>query len=87
LQLGNVEISRSGLMKKESSLRMDRNWMVGMGGKPINRSDILMREVAEMQKALHVLQIRQMELVELVDKLKNKITLLGGDPEQLEINF
>jgi len=28
-----------------------------------------------------------MELVELVDKLKNKITLLGGDPEQLEINF
>jgi hypothetical protein len=66
---------------------MDRNWMVGMGGKSINRSDILVRENAEMQKSVHVLQIRQMELVELVDKLKNKITLLGGDPEQLEIEF
>lgn len=74
-------------MKKEMMLRMDRNWMVGMGGNPISRSDILMREVAEMQKSLHVLQIRQMELVELVNKLKNKITLLGGDPEQLEMDF
>ena len=61
--------------------------MVGMGGKPISRSDIYKREIAEMQKSLHVLQIRQMELVELVNKLKNKITLLGGDPEQLEIDF
>lgn len=87
MQLGSVEISRNGLMKKKELLRMDRNWMVGMGGKPINRSDILMREVIEMQKTLQALQIRQKELIELVDKLKNKITLLGGDPEQLEIDF
>ena len=39
-----------------------------------------------MQKSIHFLHIRQKELIERLEKLKNKITFLGGDPDQLEID-
>ena len=49
-------------------------------------TSVYMREIAEMQKSIHFLHIRQKELIERLDKLKKKITVLGGDPDQLEID-
>lgn len=49
--------------------------------------DPYMKEISEMQKSVHILQIRQKELIERLDKLKKKITILGGDPDQLEIDL
>ena len=43
---------------------------------------VYMREIAEMQKSIHFLHIRQKELIERLEKL----TVLGGDPDQLEID-
>ena len=49
-------------------------------------TSVYMKEISEMQKSVHTLQIRQKELIERLEKLKNKITFLGGDPDQLEID-
>jgi peptidoglycan hydrolase CwlO-like protein len=49
--------------------------------------DPYLKEISEMQKSVHILQIRQKELIERLDKLKKKITILGGDPDQLEIDL
>jgi|TARA_B110000977_G_scaffold166551_1_gene214489 peptidoglycan hydrolase CwlO-like protein len=51
-----------------------------------DKYDPYMKEISEMQKSVHTLQIRQKELIERLDKLKKKITVLGGDPDQLEID-
>ena len=51
-----------------------------------DKYDPYMKEISEMQKSVHFLHIRQKELIERLDKLKKKITVLGGDPDQLEID-
>ena len=50
-------------------------------------NDIWEREVYELQKSLQNSWIRQKNLIKRIDELTVKITILGGDPEQLEINF
>ena len=45
------------------------------------------REVFELQKTLQQALIRQKELVEQAYALKRKITLLGGDEKQFEMNI
>ena len=49
--------------------------------------ELWMREVAEMQKQVHILQMKVVELAEQVYDLNYKVTLLGGDPDQLEFRF
>ncbi len=49
--------------------------------------DIYKKEVAEMQSNIHVLQMRVKTLSERVSELTNKVTVLGGDPQQLELEL
>ena len=45
------------------------------------------REVYELQKTLQQALIRQKELVEQAYALKRKVSLLGGDEKQFEMNI
>jgi len=64
-------------------LREDRHLME-LGS---TRDDMWKREIAEMQKQIHDLQMRVVDLGKTVDNLKQKVKLLGGDPNQTEMGF
>jgi archaellum component FlaC len=49
--------------------------------------DMWKKEIAEMQKNVHTLQLRVKTLTERVNELTNKVTIMGGDPQQLEMEF
>ena len=49
--------------------------------------DMRKREVYELQKTLQNSWIRQKNLIERIDELTKKVVLLGGDPQQLELNI
>ena len=49
--------------------------------------DLYEREVYELQKSLQNSFIRQKNLIERIDELTVKIAILGGDPNQLELNI
>ena len=49
--------------------------------------DMRKREVYELQKTLQNSWIRQKNLIERIDELTEKVVLLGGDPQQLELNI
>ena len=49
--------------------------------------DMRKREVYELQKTLQHSWIRQKNLIERIDELTKKVVLLGGDPQQLELNI
>ena len=51
------------------------------------RDDMWKNEIAEMQKQVHALQMRIVDLGKTVDNLKQKVKLLGGDPNQTEMGF
>ena len=46
-----------------------------------------MKEISQMQKQVHLLQTRIVELGKQVYDLNYKVTALGGDPNQLELKF
>ena len=50
-------------------------------------NDLMEREVYELQKSLQNSFIRQKNLIERIDELTAKIAILGGDPNQLELNI
>jgi len=50
-------------------------------------NDLMKREVYELQKSLQNSFVRQKNLIERIDELTAKITILGGDPNQLELKF
>ena len=54
---------------------------------PMSMEDIWKKEIAEMQGNVHTLQIRVKDLSERVTELTNKVTILGGDPRQLELEL
>ena len=54
---------------------------------PKTAEELWKREVAEMQKQVHELQMRVVKLGQEVYELRYKVTLLGGDPNQLEFRF
>ena len=56
------------------------------GGEMVDRT-LAEREIAEMQKQVHGLQIRVKTLHEVVNDLSYKVNLLGGDSNQLELKF
>mgnify|MGYP001208237302 CR=1 FL=1 len=45
------------------------------------------REIAEMQKTMNYLQTRVKDLHARVHELNTKITILGGDPRQMELDI
>jgi hypothetical protein len=49
--------------------------------------DLWQTEVYELQKSLQNSFIRQKNLIERIDELTAKIAILGGDPNQLELNI
>ena len=55
--------------------------------KVMSPSDLYEREVFELQKALQQALIRQKELIEQEYVLKRKISLLGGDERQFEMEL
>ena len=50
-------------------------------------SDMMKREVYELQKSLQNSFIKQKSLIERIDELTAKINILDGDPNQLELKF
>ena len=44
-------------------------------------------EMYELQKNLQNSLIRQKNLIDRIDELSEKVAILGGDPEQLELNI
>ena len=50
-------------------------------------NDLWQTEVYELQKSLQNSFIRQKNLIERIDELNNKVAILGGDPNQLELKF
>ena len=44
-------------------------------------------EMYELQKNLQNSFIRQKNLIERIDELTAKVAILGGDPNQLELNI
>ena len=53
----------------------------------LDMNDLWEREVYELQKSLQNSFIRQKNLIERIDELNNKVAILGGDPNQLELKF
>ena len=49
--------------------------------------DLWKREIYELQKSLQNSFIRQKNLIERIDELTAKVSILGGDPNQLELNI
>ena len=49
--------------------------------------DLWEREVYELQKSLQNSFIRQKNLIERIDELTEKVNILGGNPNQLELKF
>ena len=57
------------------------------GNNIMNVTDIMKREIFEMQESMQNLMKRQKELSDIIYDLSYKVKLLGGDPQQLEIKF
>ena len=57
------------------------------GNKIMNTTDIMKREIFEMQECMQNLMKRQKELSEMIYNLSYKVKILGGDPQQLEMRF
>ena len=57
------------------------------GNNIMNVTDIMKREIFEMQESMQNLMKRQKELSEMVYNLSYKVKILGGDPQQLEMRF
>ena len=55
--------------------------------KVMSPSDLYEREVFELQKTLQQALIRQKELIEQAYVLKRKVSLLGGDERQFEMDL
>ena len=60
-----------------------------MNGKKnvLDMNDLWEKEVYELQKNLQNSFIRQKNLIERIDELTAKVSILGGDPNQLELNI
>ena len=53
----------------------------------VNNDNLWKKEIAEMQKSVHDLQMKVVKHSERIYELEHKIKLLGGDPQQLEMRF
>ena len=55
--------------------------------KPISRDDMWKKEIAEMKKQVHLLQMKVVNLNYIVDALEYKVNILGGEPKQFELKI
>ena len=53
----------------------------------LDMNDLWKIEVYELQKSLQNSFIRQKNLIERIDELTAKVAILGGNPNQLELNI
>ena len=53
----------------------------------LDMNDLWEKEVYELQKNLQNSLIRQKNLIDRIDELTAKVAILGGDPNQLELNI
>ena len=53
----------------------------------LNETDIYKKEIAEMQRQVHTLQMRIKHLGYEQKNLEYKVKLLGGDPRQIEMEL
>ena len=56
-------------------------------GDLVNKEDMFRREISEMQKQVHGLQMRIVKLSQQVYELKNKVSISEEDPNQMELKF
>ena len=56
------------------------------GGEMVDRT-LAEREIASMQEQVHLLQMRVKNLSEMVYSLSHKVSVLGGDINQLEMKL
>ena len=73
MQRVNVEINWGGSMNGEKNV--------------LDMNDLWEIEIYELQKTLQNSFIRQKNLIERIDELTAKVSILGGDPNQLELNI
>ena len=57
------------------------------GNNIMSTTDIMKKEVFDMQECMQNLMKRQKELSEMVYNLSYKVKILGGEPQQLEMRF
>ena len=53
----------------------------------VTKDDLWKKEIAEMQKQVHLLQMKIVNLNYIVDALEYKVRILGGEPKQLELKI
>ena len=53
----------------------------------LDMNDMWEIEVYELQKNLQNSLIKQKNLIDRIDELTAKVAILGGDPNQLELNI
>ena len=53
----------------------------------LDMENLWKREVYELRQSLQNSFIRQKNLIERIDELNSKVDILGGDPNQLELNI
>ena len=53
----------------------------------LSNEDLWKKDMSEMQKQVHELQMRVVKLSQQVYDLNYKVSILGGNPNQLEFRF
>ena len=53
----------------------------------LSNEDLWKKDMSEMQKQVHELQMRVVKLSQQVYDLNYKVSILGGNPNQLELRF
>ena len=59
----------------------------GIDERALSNEDLWKKDMSEMQKQVHELQMRVVKLSQQVYELNYKVSILGGDPNQMEMKF
>ena len=67
-------------------LREERE-LSGLDSRALSNEDLWKKDMSEMQKQVHGLQMKIVKLSEQVYELKYKVSVSDGDPNQMEFKF
>ena len=59
----------------------------GIDSRALSNEDLWKKDMSEMQKQVHELQMKVVNLSQQVYNLNYKVSILGGDPNQMEFRF